>query len=147
MSAVTKAINKQNYQELVARALPRVLHTEEENERCIAELEQLRDHQKLTPEEQRLAELMVLLIEDFENSHYRLESPSPVEVVQELMEANGLKQADLLDVFGTRSVVSEVLNGKRDLSKAHIQKLSKRFHVSPEIFFSPINHARYEKQV
>jgi HTH-type transcriptional regulator/antitoxin HigA len=42
---------------------------------------------------------------------------------------------DLLDVFGTASVVSEVLSGKRELSKAHIVKLSDRFHVSPALFF------------
>jgi Predicted transcription regulator containing HTH domain len=51
------------------------------------------------------------------------------------MAANGLKQSDMVDIFGTRSVASEVLSGKRDLSKTHIQKLSQRFNVSPEVFF------------
>jgi antitoxin component HigA of HigAB toxin-antitoxin module len=52
-----------------------------------------------------------------------------------LMDQPGLKQKDLIDVFGTPSIVSEVMNGKRDLNKAHIERLSKRFHVSPELFF------------
>ncbi len=47
----------------------------------------------------------------------------------------GPRQADLIDVFGAESTVSEVLSGKRDLAKSHIQKLSRRFHVSPELFF------------
>ena len=56
-------------------------------------------------------------------------------IVRHLMDTKGLRQVDLLDVFGTASVVSEVLSGKRELSKAHIAKLSDRFHVSPALFF------------
>jgi len=52
-----------------------------------------------------------------------------------LMDQHGLKQRDLTDVFGTPSIVSEVLSGKRELNKDHIKRLSERFHVSPEIFF------------
>jgi HTH-type transcriptional regulator/antitoxin HigA len=51
------------------------------------------------------------------------------------MDHHGLKQKDLVDVFGTPSIVSEVLNGKRELNKDHIVRLSRRFHVSPELFF------------
>ncbi len=51
------------------------------------------------------------------------------------MAANGLRQKDLVDVFGTESVVSEVLNGKRELNKEHIRRLSERFKVSPALFF------------
>jgi HTH-type transcriptional regulator/antitoxin HigA len=52
-----------------------------------------------------------------------------------LMEQHGLKQKDLKDVFATPSIVSEVLSGKRELNKDHIERLSERFHVSPELFF------------
>jgi HTH-type transcriptional regulator/antitoxin HigA len=55
--------------------------------------------------------------------------------LEELMEANGLKQEDLVGIFGTPSIISEVLNGKRKLTTDHIRKLSHRFHVSPELFF------------
>jgi HTH-type transcriptional regulator/antitoxin HigA len=47
----------------------------------------------------------------------------------------GFKQKDLLDVFGTPSIVSEVLHGKRQFTTEHIRRLSKRFHVSREVFF------------
>jgi HTH-type transcriptional regulator / antitoxin HigA len=52
-----------------------------------------------------------------------------------LMESNGLRQVDLIDVFGAESTVSEVLNGKRALAKSHIEKLSRRFNLSPGLFF------------
>jgi HTH-type transcriptional regulator/antitoxin HigA len=129
-------VDEQTYRELVASALPHVIHTEQENDRYISDLEALHDRGNLSPEEEALAELLTLLIEDFERRHYVFESPSPVEVLRELMDANGLIQADLIDVFGSPSVISEVLNGKRDLSKKHIVGLSARFHVSPELFFS-----------
>jgi HTH-type transcriptional regulator/antitoxin HigA len=51
------------------------------------------------------------------------------------MEEHQLRQKDLAEVFGTESIVSDVLNGKRELNKDHIKRLSERFHVSPEVFF------------
>lgn len=53
-----------------------------------------------------------------------------------LIERHGLKQRDLAAELGGESVVSEVLSGKRKLHAAHIDQLSKRFHVSPAVFFS-----------
>jgi HTH-type transcriptional regulator/antitoxin HigA len=79
--------------------------------------------------------LLTLLIEDFEGKHYALPKASPIETIMFLMDQNGLKQKDLMDVFGTPSIVSEVLSGKRELNKDHIRRLSERFHVSPELFF------------
>ena len=57
------------------------------------------------------------------------------KVLVELMEANNLKQKDLEPLLGSESVVSEVLRGKRELNKHHIERLSKRFGVSPAVFF------------
>jgi HTH-type transcriptional regulator / antitoxin HigA len=71
----------------------------------------------------------------FEEKYYPLKAACPVEVLNELMLANSLKQKDLLDVFGTPSIISEVLRGKRKLTTEHIRRLSRRFHVSPEVFF------------
>jgi HTH-type transcriptional regulator/antitoxin HigA len=74
------------------------------------------------------------VIENFEEKHYTLKGGSPVEVLKELMAANNLKQKDLLDVFGTPSIVSEILHGKRKLTTEHIRRLSRRFHVSAGVF-------------
>jgi HTH-type transcriptional regulator / antitoxin HigA len=136
MSAVMNVGNERIYRQLVSKILPHVIHTERENQHYITELEALHDRGKLTTEEEQLAELLTLLIEDFEHKRYPLRTAGPLDVVRELMAANGLKQADLLDLFGTPSVASEVMKGKRKLSKAHISRLSERFHVSPEVFFS-----------
>ena len=74
-------------------------------------------------------------IEAFEEERYAIRWASPVEVLKELMDANNLRQKDLAPLLGPESVVSEVLSGKRTLNKHHIEKLSKRFSVSPAVFF------------
>ncbi len=122
------------YASLLRKTLPAVIHTERENERCIALLEALDQKDNPTSAERRLAELLTVLIEDFEERAYPLKSARPVDVLRELMLTNGLKQKDMLDIFGTPSIVSEVLREKRALTVEHIRKLSRRFHVSPEVF-------------
>jgi HTH-type transcriptional regulator/antitoxin HigA len=124
------------YASLLRQALPAVIHSERENERCISMLEALdRKDGKLTIAERRLAELLTVLIENFEEEAYALKAPHPVEVLRELMQANELKQKDMLEIFGTPSIISEVLREKRGLTVDHIRKLSHRFHISPEVFF------------
>jgi HTH-type transcriptional regulator / antitoxin HigA len=123
------------YSALLRKFPPKVFRTEEENETYTEILYQLdRRGRSLTHAEKELAELPTLLIEDFEEKHYRLPHAKPIEVLQFLMEQHALKQKDLVEVFGAPSIVSEVLSGKRDLNKDHIKRLSARFHVSPELF-------------
>ncbi len=127
---------RSEYASLLSTTLPAVIRTEVENERYIAMLEELdRKGSRLSAAEKRMAQLLTLLIEDFEEKHYALKSSDPVNVLRELILANNLKQKDLLDVFGTPSIISEVLHGKRQLTTEHIRRLSRRFHVSPEVFF------------
>lgn len=124
------------YASLLSNTLPSVIRSEAENERQAAMLEELdRKGNRMSAAERRMAELLTLLIEDFEEKHYALKAASPIDILNELMLANSLKQKDLLDIFGTPSIVSEVLHGKRQLTTEHIRRLSKRFHVSPEVFF------------
>ena len=126
---------RSEYAALLSSTLPAVIRSEAENERCIRRLEELdRKGSGISAAERRMAELLTLLIEDFEDKHYALKAASPVKVLSELMLANNLKQKDLVDVFGTPSIVSEVLHGKRQLTTEHIRQLSRRFHVSPEAF-------------
>ncbi len=122
------------YKKLVAETPPGILHSEEQNEQYIKVLFDLTSR-KMTNEESEFADLLTLLIEDYEEKHYVLPKASPTETIRFLMDQNSLKQKDLMDVFGTPSIVSEVLRGKRALNKDHIKRLSDRFHVSPEMFF------------
>lgn len=124
------------YTALLKKFSPKVIHSEEENARCAEILYDLdRRSSKLSAAEKELAGLLTLLIEDFEGKHYQLPRSSPLDALQFLMEQHGLKQKDLVDVFASPSIVSEVLSGKRDLNKDHIKRLCARFRVSPELFF------------
>ena len=124
-----------SYAELLSETQPEVILSEEQNQHYIRMLEDLTSRETVTPAEEKLIALLLVLIEEFEDKNYPVPEAKPVDVVRHLMEANDLRQKDLIDVFGTESVVSDVLNGKRDLAKEHIRRLSARFHVSPSVFF------------
>ena len=125
------------YRTLLARTLPKPIHSEAENDLAIQQLEKLASKARPSAAERQLIELLTVLIEAFEERRYTLAQQfSAVEVLRELMAANDLKQKDLTDIFGTPSIVSEVMHGKRNMTTGHIQKLSERFHVSPELFFN-----------
>lgn len=124
------------YSALLTKFPPKIIRTEKENDVYTEILYDLdRRSKKLTPAEKELAKLLTLLIEDFEERRYRLPRSKPLDVLHFLMDQHGLMQKDLVSVFGTPSIVSEVLSGKRKLNKEHIKRLSDRFHVSPELFF------------
>jgi HTH-type transcriptional regulator/antitoxin HigA len=114
---------------------PRVITSEAQHDDYVSALLELERQKKLTLTERNFADLLTLLIEAYEEKHYPIRSATPLEVLQELMTANDLRQKDLAPLFGSESIVSEVLSGKRGLNKRHIEKLSRRFKVSPELFF------------
>jgi len=125
-----------DYPQLLAQTVPSVIHSEEENQHFISLLEELEHRSSQWSEaEAKLAELLTFLIEEFEDRNYQLRAATPAETLLELMEANDLKQKDLVDVFGAESTVSAVINGKREMTTEHIKKLSDRFNVSPAVFF------------
>ena len=90
--------------------------------------------EKLSAEEVKLLKLLARLIEDFEQKYYRLRAAEPLEVLQHLMEARGIKQSQLWSVFGSKGIASEVLSGKRGISKTHARALANYFHVSADLF-------------
>jgi HTH-type transcriptional regulator/antitoxin HigA len=75
------------------------------------------------------------LIADYEAKQFTIEKASGVEVLRDLMDANGLRQKDLADGLGGESIVSLILKEKRQLNRQQMEKLSHRFHVSPAVFF------------
>jgi len=129
------AVDPKRYGRLLARKLPAVVRTEEENKRLIAELEQLdQRYDTLTPEQREYAELLTVLIEAFEDANYALEGSTPDSRLRSLMEEHGLRQRDLLDVFGSRGLASEVVSGNRAISKTQAKKLAGIFHVPADLF-------------
>lgn len=134
MSTRTISLDKNTYGQLLRRTLPHVIRTEEEHARLTEELLRLDEHGGLKPEEQELAELLILLIEEYEESRYPVRKASPRQTLQHLMEAQNLTQKDLWKIFGSRGVASEVFHGKRAISKTQAKKLAAFFHVSAELF-------------
>jgi HTH-type transcriptional regulator / antitoxin HigA len=130
------AILDLEYAQLLAAIQPKVIETEEENEFYLAEVTKLmRLGDAISPAQERLLKLLVNLIESFEDRHYQLKSATPLEILTELVRDRGLKQKDLLPVFSSQGVASEVLNGKRGISKSHARALGEFFKVSPALFF------------
>jgi HTH-type transcriptional regulator/antitoxin HigA len=115
--------------------MPVIIETEEENERMLAVVEKLMDKgENLSPEEDKLLKLLARLIEDFEKRYYKPEDATPLEVLQHLMESRDVKQTHLWEVFGSKGIASEVLSGKRSISKAHARALARYFHVTADLF-------------
>jgi HTH-type transcriptional regulator/antitoxin HigA len=128
-------INPQRYGRLLAKVLPVRIETEEENGRMLLEVAKLiRKGDQRTPEENALFDLLVHLIQQFERDFYHPGGATPHEILKELMAARGLKQSDLLHIFKSKGVASEVINGKRGISKAQAKALAEFFHVSAELF-------------
>ncbi len=94
MSAGLRNENERKRYGLLLKAqLPTVIHTEEENNHWISVLEDLDKKKSLTPEEEEFADLLTVLVEDFEDRHYALPPASPTDVLEELLQANNLEAA------------------------------------------------------
>jgi len=132
MSAVRA--NPAKYGRLLARVQPAVIQTRVEYRRMIAEINKLID-KDLTPEESRLFDLMVKLVQDYEDRNVpQLNAAGPLDILRHLMEARGLAPKDLWETLGSKGAASEVLSGKRSISKAQAKRLAKFFHVSADLF-------------
>jgi HTH-type transcriptional regulator/antitoxin HigA len=79
------------------------------------------------------AEILVMLIDNYENKHYSIEAPDPIDAIKIRMEEMNLKQKDLVGVIGGKSSVSEVLNKKKKLTVDMIRKLEKMLHISASV--------------
>jgi len=82
------------------------------------------------------ADLLGLMIDDYEKKHYPILAPDPIEAIKIRMEEMHLKQIDLINEIGGKSRVSEILNRKRKLTVEMIRKLNRRLNLSPELLIS-----------
>jgi HTH-type transcriptional regulator/antitoxin HigA len=115
---------------------PKIIRSEAQHDQYVSTLLKLESRKNLTAEQKSYAELLTVLISSYEEEHHPIQAASPIEVLQELLDANDLKQKDLAPLLGSESIVSEVLSGKRRLTRDHIERLSERFRVSPAVFFA-----------
>ena len=135
-TSAARRLNPRRYGRLLSQRLPTVIRTEKENEEMLAAIWELmrQGEDSLSAEELALLELMSVLVERFEEEHYPIPDSSPDRILQHLMESRNTKQADLVPILGGRGRVSELVNGKRAISKAQAKALADFFHVSAEVF-------------
>jgi HTH-type transcriptional regulator / antitoxin HigA len=135
MSA-TLTVDAKKYARLANRIVIRAIESEEEYDRMVAAVEQLMDkgEDRLSPEESALLETMAILVQAYDDCHHSLPSVAPNEMLAYLMETSGRTTKDLLPVLGTRGRVSEVLSGKRSISKGQAKKLATVFKVAVDLF-------------
>ncbi len=120
---------------MIRRGAPHVIHSDEELAEYTEVLFGLTAKADPTPDEEEAIELMSLLIDRYESEQYPIPEAEPVDVLRFLLEHNSLSQRDIATELGSESTVSLVLSGKRQLNRDHIARLSRRFHVSPAVFF------------
>ena len=107
------------------------IKTERDYRTALKEIEKLWDAKPNTPKGDRL-EVLVTLVEAYEQKHYKVEPPDPVEAIKFRMEQLGLKASDLAKILGGRSRVSEILNRKRKLTVDMMRSLRKRLDIPAE---------------
>jgi HTH-type transcriptional regulator / antitoxin HigA len=132
---MTLTFNSDKYKELLSQYQPKLIRNEEENQKALAIVEELMHRPNRHPEEDELYELLILLIEKFEQEYYLPgKASSPHSLLVFLMEQRDIKQSDLVGVIGSKGVVSEVINGKREISKAQARALGEFFQVDSGLF-------------
>ena len=132
---MTPTFNITTYGSLLADIVPKVIETEEEYDRLLLQFERLHVKKKnRTLEEIALYRLLVVLIETYEEHQFCVPASLPHEMLQYIMECSGTRQVDLVGLLGSSGVVSEIVNGKRAMSKAQAKALGDRFKVSPSLF-------------
>lgn len=135
MTASKPAFNPKKYARLLVQSLPSVIETEEQYDRMMAQVEPLFDRgENLTPEEDVLFDLLVHLIQEYEEKHYQLNAATPRAILIDIMGSRNKTQADIAKVIGSRSRASEIISGKREISKEQAKLLAEYFNVSVELF-------------
>ena len=138
MGALTTGFDMKRYGRLLAKASPRVIATDQERDRAVAIVESLMEkgERNMTPEEDALLSLVTNLIRDYEAGAYPPRGRSkPHQMVAFLLEQRGLSSKNLWPVIGSKGRVSEILSGKRDISKEQAKTLAEFFHVQADLFF------------
>lgn len=111
------------------------IKSEQDYEKSLERLEEIFDSATNTPEGDE-AEILAMLIDHYENQHFPIEAPDPIEAIKIRMEEMNLKQKDLVGVIGGKSRVSEILNKKKKLTVDMIRELERVLHISASVLVS-----------
>lgn len=132
---MTLAFNRDKYTELLSEYQPKIIKTEVENEQALEIVEQLMHLHNRTPEQEAIYELLVVLIERFEQEFYQpsLEN-NPGSMLAFLMDQRDLQPIDLVVIFGSEVAVNDVISGKKMIDRSTADQLGGLFHVDPSLF-------------
>lgn len=131
---MTRTFNPEYYGKLLVEYQQKIITTEEENEQAIALALTLEHRPNRTTEEEMLLELLVTLIEKFEETHYPITQGTPNSMLMHLMDARALTPEALAEVIGSLEVVWQIVNGDRSINKAEAEVLADYFHVDASLF-------------
>ena len=133
-SGKNHAVAKTQYTRLLTGFSPVAIENSAEHGRALKAVAALMDKENRSRAEVSLLKLLAVLIEDYEQKRYSMGDASPLDSLKELMCARGMQAKDLWQVFGSKGITSEVLNGKRGISNEMARKLGELFSVSPAVF-------------
>jgi HTH-type transcriptional regulator / antitoxin HigA len=134
---MTLTFDRESYANLLKEFLPRPIRVADEYQRILAIVESLIHKENASPEEEQLLDLCIILVEKFELEQYPSQNLStPHSRLLHLMEANDLRQEDLLNVFGSSTIADEVISGQRSINETQAQKLADRFNLPPKLFYA-----------
>ena len=132
---MTLTFDQKKYQELLVKYQPKLIRNEEENEEALAIVEELMHRQNRSLEENELYDLLIALIEKFEQEYYSPgKASTPHSMLLFLMEQQNIQQSDLVNVIGDNDIVSEIVDGKQEINPELAKALGKFFHVDPSLF-------------
>ncbi len=106
-----------------------IIKTEKQYNQALKRLDEIFDSSTKSNEGKE-AELLILLIENYEEEHYKIDAPDPIVAIRIRMEELNLKQKDLVGIVGSKGIVSEVLNRKRQLTVKMIRRLSEKLNIT-----------------
>ncbi|YAF99068.1 MAG: type II toxin-antitoxin system HigA family antitoxin (plasmid) [Nodularia sp. CChRGM 3473] len=131
---MTRTFNPDSYGKLLAEYQPKIITTAEENEQAIKLALILEYRPNRTPEEEMLLELLLTLIEKFEQIHYPIPEGTPHSMLIHLMDAGDVTTEALAEVIGSLEVALQIVNGDRTISKTQAEALADYFHVDASLF-------------
>jgi HTH-type transcriptional regulator / antitoxin HigA len=131
---MTRTFNPESYGKLLSEYLPKTITTEAENEQALKLAQNLEHRLNRTPEEDVLLELLVTLIEKFEETHYPIPQGTPHSMLMHLMDARDITAEALVDVIGSLETVREIIDGIRTINQTEAEAIANYFHVDVSLF-------------
>jgi HTH-type transcriptional regulator / antitoxin HigA len=132
---MTLTFNSEKYKEVLSEYQPRLIKTEAENERALAIVERLMNSSDLSPEQEEICDLLVILIERFEQEFYQPDlSKNSGSMISFLMDQHDFKPIDLVSIFDSEAAVEEAISGHAHIDRATADLLAELFHVDASLF-------------